>query len=382
MLFDSATLALLGEGQPHTDEIRGLAFWRGDGLAAAGGDRLLSVSQDGTLVVSTLPLATVPTVRLPTTALATGERVFLAHVDGARAISTVRDARQAISSISRRAVKRHDLASRPDSSTFAVNTADGPRDYPAIDLGVLRLRLLSLGAVAAAVCEECLPPGVELMLGQDILSRVTLVEDIARDDIVARAPEANDGVAPGAIAQLVDGARLVTVEKSITLPGPGTDLDVSTAGVVVTAFSKDKAERSFELHDAEKKGKFPPTSPQSGAAIVDVVHGALGRLFVGGHLGFTVTASLSPDGRTLATGGWDRRLLLWDTTTGEQVTERSFAWLLRRVRFAPDGHLLGVAAWTPVNVLNEGDSDPSLLLYPVALDKPTIAAAATKPTGT
>jgi WD40 repeat protein len=364
LLFDAATLALIGEGKPHSDEVRGLAF---------RGDRLLSAGQDGNVVVSTVVAADQPLVRLPTTGVPTGERVFLTHVDGTRALATIRDARQTSSVITRAAVKRLDLPSRTDGSTLPVATAEGSKDLPAIDVGDLRLRVLDVGPVVAAVCDDCLPPGVELLLGQEVLARVNLVEDVAKDEIVARPVDAP--VAGSFVVALADGARVVAAEKSIALPGPGTDLDVAASGAVVVAFSKERAERTFDINDAEKKGHFPPPSPQSGAAIVDVDKGALGQRFVNGHLGFTVTATLSPDGRTVATGGWDRRLLLWDAQTGEQVTERSFAWLVRRVRFAPDGHLLGVAAWTPVNALNEGDSDPSLLLYPVALEQPTIIAA-------
>jgi hypothetical protein len=68
-------------------------------------------------------------------------------------------------------------------------------------------------------------------------------------------------------------------------------------------------------------------------------------------------------------------VLVFDATTGKAVTERELGWLVRRVRFSPDGHLLGVAAWTPVNVMNEGNSDPALLLYPLALERPQIASA-------
>jgi hypothetical protein len=72
---------------------------------------------------------------------------------------------------------------------------------------------------------------------------------------------------------------------------------------------------------------------------------------------------------------------VWDAETGEVVTERSFAWLVRRVRFSPDGHLLGVAAWTPVNALNEGDSEPSVVLYPVALATATLVTPSTTTPG-
>jgi hypothetical protein len=45
-------------------------------------------------------------------------------------------------------------------------------------------------------------------------------------------------------------------------------------------------------------------------------------------------------------------------------------WSVRRVRLSPDGQTLGVAAWTPVNPLNEGDSEPALVLYPLQLEAP------------
>ena len=79
------------------------------------------------------------------------------------------------------------------------------------------------------------------------------------------------------------------------------------------------------------------------------------------------------EGRAVATGGWDKRVIVWDASTGQPVTEREVAWLVRRLRFSPDGRLLAVAAWTPVNALNEGDSEPALLLYPVALADAKIA---------
>ncbi|MDP2343813.1 MAG: WD40 repeat domain-containing protein [Deltaproteobacteria bacterium] len=361
LLFEGKGLALIGEGQPHVDEVRGLAFLR-DG-------RLVSVSQDGTLKVSVSKPAEAALVRVPTTGLPKGDRVFLTHVDGWRAVSTVRDSRQTSSIISRAAVKRLELAAPKDARVLSVLTAEGSKEVPAVDVGALRLRTLELGSVTAAVCDDCLPTGVELMLGQDVLSHINLVEDVARDEMVARPLEGD------ATAKLVEGARVVVEAKAVTLPGPATDLDVSATGAVLASFSTLKAERSYDLHDAEKRGNFPPPSPTSGAAFVDVDAGTLGKLFVNGHLGFTVTGGVSPDGRTVVTGGWDRRLLVWDAVSGEVVTERSLGWLVRRARFTPDGHLVGAAAWTPVNALNEGDSEPSLLLYPMALAGASIAQA-------
>ena len=353
LLFDGKTLGLVGEGKPHVDEVRGLAFLR-DG-------RLLSVGQDGVLKVADVKPADVALVRVPTTGLARGDRVFLTHATGTRAIATLRDTRQNVSIISRAAVVRLALPATADGRTLTVQTAEGPREYPAVDVGALRLRTLELGQVTAAVCDDCLPPGAELALGQDVLAHAQLVEDIAKEELVARPVEGD------VVVKLVDGARVVVETAAVALPGPGTDLDVSATGAVLVSFSGAKAERSYELHDAEKRGNFPPPSAQSGAAFVDVDKAALGKRFVNGHLGFTVTGGVSPDGHTVVTGGWDRRLLVWDAVSGEIVTERSLAWLVRRARFTPDGHLVGAAAWTPVNALNEGNSEPSLLLYPVAL---------------
>ncbi len=358
LLFDAKSLALIGEGKPHSAEVRGLAFL-GDG-------RLVSVGQDGALKVGAIRPAESPVVRVPTTSLAQGDRAFLTHLDGARAVATVRDTRQGVSIISRAAVKRLELPSPTEPRTLTVQTAAGPQEFPVVDLGVLHLRTLDLGPVSAAVCDDCLPVGAELKLGQDVLAHTQLVEDIANDEMVAR-PVAGD-----VVVHLVEGARALVETKAVVLPGPGTDLDVSASGAVLVSFSGAKAERTFDLHDAEKKGHFPPPAANSGAAFVDVDAGTLGRMFVNGHLGFTVTGGVSPDGRTVVTGGWDRRLLVWDAKTGEIVTERNLAWLVRRARFAPDGHLLAAAAWTPVNALNEGDSEPSLLLYPLALSGASI----------
>jgi hypothetical protein len=307
--------------------------------------------------------------------LPSGTQVFLAHVGGQRAVAAARDARQPSTVITRAAVKRLGLQAPEAGGELPTLTAEGEQKGPAIVVGELRLRALSIGSVIAAVCDACVPAGVELVLGQDVLSRVGLVEDVAAGELVARAAVNSEGAPVDGAAVLAPGAVTVVTQRTIVLPGPANDVDVGAGRVLVT-FSHEKAERSYDVHERERKGDFPPPSPQSGAAIVDVDTGTIVRQFVGQHLGFTVTGALSSDGRTVATGGWDRRMLVWDTETGEVVTERSFAWLIRRVRFSPDNRLLGVAAWTPVNALNEGDSEPALVLYPLALSSPTVVTPA------
>ncbi len=365
LLLDPATFTRKAEAQPFTDEVRGLAF--------ASDGRIIAASFDGSLAVIDIATGSEPVTRVPSGVLKGGQRVFLsflgdAGVVGARGISTVKDSRQPSTCISGAAVKRLKLP--PVEGALPVSTMNGVTDFPIVDLGNLTVGVLTLGNVHAAVSDECVPVGAELTIGADTLARAVFTDDIAKDEVVVRPSDAADH------ATLVPGALSMQIAKKIALPGPATDLDVSRNGVVVVSFSQDKAVRSFDLYDAEKSGSYPEPSLKSGAAIVDVEAGTLGHTLMGHH-GYTVAVAVSPDGATVATGGWDKRLLVFDVKTGAVVTERELSWLVRRVRFAPDGHLLGVAAWTPVNVMNEGDSDPALLLYPVVLDHARIVPAGT-----
>lgn len=358
--FDPASFALKGSARLHDDEVRGLAFLP-DG-------RLVTAGQDASLVVSTFSASAPEVVRVPTAPLKSGERVFLTHLDGVRAVSSVRDQRQPECAVSSAAVKRLELPMVADGTQLTANPATGPASYPAVELGRVVVGTLDLGPLRAAVCDECVPVGAELVLGGEALMRAVLADDVAKDELVVRV-----GTGERA-ATSVAGAVSLAESKRVALPGPGTDLDVADTGAVLVTFSHAKAERSFDLYDAEKHGNYPEPQQNSAASLVDLERGTLGRRFIG-QRGFTVTGALSPDGRTVVTGGWDKRVLVFDAETGKQVAERQLAWLVRRVRFSHDGGTLGVAAWTPVNALNQGDSEPALLLYPLEVAGRQVARA-------
>ena len=69
------------------------------------------------------------------------------------------------------------------------------------------------------------------------------------------------------------------------------------------------------------------------------------RATLQGHMDVIYHGAFSPDGKTLATAGWDGTVRLWHTATGQElITLRSTGGVLWCVAFSPDGAMLATGS--------------------------------------
>ncbi|MFY0563647.1 WD40 repeat domain-containing protein [Archangium lansingense] len=230
----------------------------------------------------------------------------------------------------------------------------------------LRLKGLELDGLDVAVCDACLPPGVGGVLGAPFAERVDVAFDDATGEAVLtlKAPvQAKQEAQQGLVLVPRTGFVFEAHVNDVTLDAAGRRLGV--------AFSEAKAERNRAVYEREKKGLVEPPAEWNAAALVDAGSGQVLRKWTA-HRGVVASAGISPDGHSLASGGWDKQLYVWREGLEAPVAERKFGWSVRRVRFSPDGRLVGVAAWTPQKASGNQESDPAAALFSVRYAAPTV----------
>jgi WD40 repeat protein len=331
------SLSFVAEVRGHADEVRGLAFGPDGSLFSGGWDQRVSVWTLG------------PALE--------GDRTVRAHVErknGSTLVRAVVDSRvSAAFAIDARApglVIRSSLAQAlgltPGEQTVSLVTPLGTQLAHLVPGRSLSLKGLTFEGLDLAVCDACVPAEAQGVLGASFLAGVELAFDEATHEVqlTARGP-----VRAGE-------RRRLSLARSFSFPAPVNDLSLDAQGRVLgLAFSETKAKRTREIYEREKKQVVEPEREWDCAARVDAATGTVLQR-VHGHHGVVATAGISPDGKTLATGGWDKRVVVHAAT--ELVDSRA-GWAVRRVRFSADGLRLVIAAWTRINVLGDHQSDPA-----------------------
>lgn len=264
----------------------------------------------------------------------------------------------------------------PDGATVATAGADGAvRLFDARDGRALAVR--ALGAPQRALAWA--PDGAALAAAGDdgglaVLAGPELQEEaraLVHAGAVRAVGWARDGrIFTGGWDKAVKVSRLeagaLAVAQSFELGAYVNDLGLDAeARTVAVALSEVRAERTPEVRARERRGVREPGREGDCAARLD---GASGRVLerTRAHRGVVSTVALSPDGKRLASGGWDAQVVV---TGGGPERRRSLGWIIRRVRFSRDGRRLAIAAWTPPNPVGDRRSAPAALgvdLFPAS----------------
>jgi WD40 repeat protein len=227
----------------------------------------------------------------------------------------------------------------------------------------LAFKGLTVNNLDVAVCDACLPQDAQAALGQTVLDRVAIATDESTQEFVF-TPRA-DATDVGATS-----SRTLVRARRFTFEGSVNDVSVDAEGAVLAvALSELKGERTREVYEREKRKEVEPERPWDCAARVDSQSGVVLEK-LRGHRGVVSSAAISPDGQTVVSGGWDKKVVLHRAVAPHVEW---FGWSIRRVRFSRDARLLTVAAWTPQNPLSDHQSDPAAVVYEVLYSEASVS---------
>ncbi|MFZ5445496.1 MAG: WD40 repeat domain-containing protein [Myxococcota bacterium] len=346
----------VAELRAHADEVRAVAFTRAGELVTAGWDRKLRVFA---LTETTLPPREVRTRYSKKNGLVT----FRAVLDRLASATVVLDARAPLLLVRSALAAAVGLEPLKLTDSVQVPTAFGTQLAKVAKGRALSVKNLTLQGVDVAICDACVPADAQAVLGGPVLQQLATAFDESTAELVLTVGEAATQVA-------LSTAKQLEPVREFVLPAPVNDLSLDAKGLVAgVALSETKAERTKAVYDREKKGEVEPEREWDCAARVDLQTGQVLET-KRGHRGVVATVGLSPDGATLATGGWDKKVILHGAT---DVVDDTFGWAVRRVRFSRDGRWLIVAAWTPQNPLGNHQSDPAAVVREVLYERATTA---------
>jgi WD40 repeat protein len=334
-------MQFVAEVRAHLDEVRGLAF--------TPQRELLSAGWDAKLLAFTLEETSAPSRELRTHFTKKNGVISLrAVLDGAASATLALDARSPMITINAALAQALGIDTLALTDTTQVPTAFGPQVVKVAKNRTLAIKNVQLTGLDVAICDACVPPDLQGVLGGPALASLPFAFDESTGELVFTLPEGRLGT-----------TLALKRARTMTMPAPINDLSLDAAGTTAgLAFSETKAERTRAVYEREKKGEIEPAREWDCGARVDVLTGHVIEKKTG-HRGVVATAGISPDGHTLATGGWDKKVIVHGATP---LIDDRFGWAVRRVRFSANGRWLIVAAWTPQNPLGDHQSNPSAVV--------------------
>ncbi len=345
-VYSAPELAWISDVRAHNDEVRALAITSEGQVVSGGWDKSVAIFE---AVQAPLP---VDEVRLVMGAVGQVRVVRAAFERGMGAFAF--DVAQPRVIVGEKLAKQAGIEPSLLSETVMVggHTARIARDR------TLTLKYLPVPGVDVVICDACLPADVHGVLGAPVLERFDFRVDESTGELVLRPKEQTTPTNVPSVLTLRE-------VKRHRFDSYVNDLSVDRAGKRLgVAFSAEKAERNQEVYQREKRGENAAFNAGDFAAIVEVESGSVVKRWTP-HLGVVSTVGISPDGQTLASGGWDKKLFVVHESEDKPLLTEKFGWSLRRARFSKDGRLLAVGAWTPQNAVGNQSSDPSALVYEV-----------------
>ena len=356
-LVSVAQLQHVAELRAHTDEVRAVAFTPGGELVTGSWDKHLLVFNVSNTAVAPREVRTHVTKK-------NGLVLFRAVIDRAASATVALDTRVPMIVVKGALAQAAGIDVLGLKDTVQIATAFGNQLAKVAKGRVLSIKNLTFEQVDVAVCDACVPADAQAVLGGPVLQQLTTAFDDSSKEIVFTVNEGATGVS-------VSSPKSLTLARTFTFPAAVNDVSLDAQGKVAgVAFSETKSERTKAVYDREKKHVIEPQREWDCGARVELASGQVIEK-KSGHLGVVASAGISPDGKTLATGGWDKKVILH----GEpREVDDDYGWAIRRVRFSRDGRRLIVAAWTPQNPLSSHQSDPAAVVYEVVYSDAAVIA--------